>query len=121
MAKGGMQIRTDITLTRSHGILNDLQFVPQFDPKSGDAGSVVGEVLLRHVSSECLRFCCQFSCTDRSTASGASSTRPLVACVPSGLSHAVTGIQKNVAFWDIKTQFVLHGRHITSLLQSQAS
>jgi hypothetical protein len=28
---------------------------------------------------------------------------------------------KNVAFWDIKTQFVLHRRHITSLLQSPAS
>jgi hypothetical protein len=26
---------------------------------------------------------------------------------------------KNVAFWDIKTQFVLHRRHITSPLQSQ--
>jgi hypothetical protein len=25
---------------------------------------------------------------------------------------------KNVVFWDIKTQFVLHGRHITSPLQS---
>jgi hypothetical protein len=28
---------------------------------------------------------------------------------------------KNVAFWDIKTQFVLHRRHITSLLQSPVS
>jgi hypothetical protein len=28
---------------------------------------------------------------------------------------------KNVVFWDIKTQFVLHRRHITSLLQSPAS
>jgi hypothetical protein len=27
---------------------------------------------------------------------------------------------KNGAFWDIKTQFVLHRRHITSLLQSPA-
>jgi hypothetical protein len=27
----------------------------------------------------------------------------------------------NVVFWDIKTQFVLHRRHITSLLQSPAS
>jgi hypothetical protein len=28
---------------------------------------------------------------------------------------------KNVVFWDIKAQFVLHRRHITSLLQSPAS
>jgi hypothetical protein len=28
---------------------------------------------------------------------------------------------KNVVFWDIKTQFVLHTRHITSPLQSPAS
>jgi hypothetical protein len=28
---------------------------------------------------------------------------------------------KNVFFWDIKTQFVLHMRHITSTLQSPAS
>jgi hypothetical protein len=28
---------------------------------------------------------------------------------------------KNVVFWDIKIQFVLHRRHITSTLQSQAS
>jgi hypothetical protein len=27
----------------------------------------------------------------------------------------------NVVFWDIKTQFVLHRRHITSPLQSSAS
>jgi hypothetical protein len=27
---------------------------------------------------------------------------------------------KNVVFWDIKTQFVLHRRHITSPLQSPA-
>jgi hypothetical protein len=27
---------------------------------------------------------------------------------------------KNVVFWDIKTQFVLHRRHITSLLESPA-
>jgi hypothetical protein len=27
---------------------------------------------------------------------------------------------KNVVFWDIKTQFVLHREHITSPLQSQA-
>jgi hypothetical protein len=27
---------------------------------------------------------------------------------------------KNGVFWDIKTQFVLHRRHITSLLQSSA-
>jgi molybdenum cofactor biosynthesis enzyme len=28
---------------------------------------------------------------------------------------------KNVVFWDMKTQFVLHRRHITSPLQSTAS
>jgi hypothetical protein len=28
---------------------------------------------------------------------------------------------KNVIFWDIKAQFILHRRHITSPLQSQAS
>jgi hypothetical protein len=28
---------------------------------------------------------------------------------------------KDVVFWDIKTQFVLHRRHITSPLQSSAS
>jgi hypothetical protein len=28
---------------------------------------------------------------------------------------------KNAVFWDIKTQFVLHRRHITSPLQSPAS
>jgi hypothetical protein len=28
---------------------------------------------------------------------------------------------KNAVFWDIKTQFVLHRRHITSLLHSPAS
>jgi hypothetical protein len=28
---------------------------------------------------------------------------------------------KNVVFWDIKPQFVLHRRHITSPLQSTAS
>jgi hypothetical protein len=27
---------------------------------------------------------------------------------------------KNAVFWDIKTQFVLHRKHITSLLQSPA-
>jgi hypothetical protein len=27
---------------------------------------------------------------------------------------------KNAVFWDIKTQFVLHRRHITSLFQSLA-
>jgi hypothetical protein len=32
--------------------------------------------------------------------------------------RAVTA--KNVVFWDIKTQFVPHGKHITSLLQSPA-
>jgi hypothetical protein len=30
-------------------------------------------------------------------------------------------LKKNVVFWNIKTQFVLHGRHITSPLQSPAS
>jgi hypothetical protein len=37
--------------------------------------------------------------------------------------HCGTDIQnmKNVVFWDIKTQFVLHRRHITSPLQSPAS
>jgi hypothetical protein len=28
---------------------------------------------------------------------------------------------KNVVFWDIKTQFILHRRHITASLQSPAS
>jgi hypothetical protein len=28
---------------------------------------------------------------------------------------------KNGVFWDVKTQFVLHRRHITSLLQSTAA
>jgi hypothetical protein len=30
-------------------------------------------------------------------------------------------IQKNVVFWDIKTQFVPHKEHITSLILSPAS
>jgi hypothetical protein len=30
-------------------------------------------------------------------------------------------LKKNVVFWNIKTQFVLHGRHITSPLQSPVS
>jgi hypothetical protein len=30
-------------------------------------------------------------------------------------------IMRNVVFWDIKPQFVLHRRHITSPLQSPAS
>jgi hypothetical protein len=34
------------------------------------------------------------------------------------ITSAVT--MKNVVFWDIKTQFVLHRRHITSPLQSTA-
>jgi hypothetical protein len=34
------------------------------------------------------------------------------------LAEAVT--MKNVVFWDIKTQFVPHRRHITSPLQSPA-
>jgi hypothetical protein len=28
--------------------------------------------------------------------------------------------KKNVLFWDIKTQFILHRRHITALLQIPA-
>jgi hypothetical protein len=32
-----------------------------------------------------------------------------------------TGGGKNAVFWDIKAQFVLHRRHITSPLQSSAS
>jgi hypothetical protein len=36
-----------------------------------------------------------------------------------GSIKAVT--MKNTVFWDMKTQFVLHRRHITSPLQSQAS
>jgi hypothetical protein len=40
-------------------------------------------------------------------------------CVGSELSTAMT--MKNVVFWDIKTQFVLHRRHITSPLQRSAS
>jgi hypothetical protein len=36
-------------------------------------------------------------------------------------SEAITAVtMKNVVFWDIKTQFVLHRRHITSPLQSTA-
>jgi hypothetical protein len=35
------------------------------------------------------------------------------------VSTAVT--MKNVVFWDIKRQFILHRRHITSPLQSSAS
>jgi hypothetical protein len=31
------------------------------------------------------------------------------------------GTMKNAVFWDIKTQFVLHRRNITSALQSPAS
>jgi hypothetical protein len=40
--------------------------------------------------------------------------RPVIAEV----SDNVT--MKNAAFWDIKTQFILHRRHIMSLLQSPA-
>jgi hypothetical protein len=36
-----------------------------------------------------------------------------------GVFAAVT--MKNAVFWDIKNQFVLHRRHITSPLQSPAS
>jgi hypothetical protein len=35
--------------------------------------------------------------------------------------EVVTAVtMKNVVFWDIKTQFVLHRRHFTSPLQSPA-
>jgi hypothetical protein len=34
--------------------------------------------------------------------------------------YAATFFLKNVVFWDIKTKFVPHRRHITSLLQSSA-
>jgi hypothetical protein len=37
------------------------------------------------------------------------------------LNIEVYGEMKNVDFWDIRTQFVLHRRHITSLLHSPAS
>jgi hypothetical protein len=38
------------------------------------------------------------------------------------ISEVFTAVtMKNVVFWDIKTQFVLHRRHITSPLQSPAS
>jgi hypothetical protein len=37
-------------------------------------------------------------------------------CVRCEVFTAVT--MKNVVFWDIKPQFLLHRRHITSLLQS---
>jgi hypothetical protein len=40
-------------------------------------------------------------------------------CVRFEVFTAVT--MKNVIFWDIKTQFVPHRRHITSPLQSPAS
>jgi hypothetical protein len=42
----------------------------------------------------------------------------LLSSVRSEVFTAVT--MKNVVFWDIKTQFVPHRRHITSLLQSPA-
>jgi hypothetical protein len=38
----------------------------------------------------------------------------------SGGSNQVFFISKNAVFWDIKTQFVLHRRDITSPLQSPA-
>jgi hypothetical protein len=45
--------------------------------------------------------------------------RRKILCVKFEVFTAVT--MKNVVFWDIKTQFVLHRRHITSPLQSPAS
>jgi hypothetical protein len=38
-----------------------------------------------------------------------------------GLDDKKYGLMKNVAFWNIRTQFVLHRRHITSPLESPAS
>jgi hypothetical protein len=43
----------------------------------------------------------------------------VIHCVRFEAFTAVT--MKNVVFWDIKTQFVLHRRHITSPLQGPAS
>jgi hypothetical protein len=43
----------------------------------------------------------------------------VTSCVRFEVSTAVT--MKNAVFWDIKTQFVLHRRYITSPLQSSAS
>jgi hypothetical protein len=36
------------------------------------------------------------------------------------LAHHALSRFKNVVFWDIRTQFVLHRRHITSPLQGAA-
>jgi hypothetical protein len=38
-----------------------------------------------------------------------------------GIEASTAVTLKNVVFWDIKTHFVLHRRHITSPLQSPAS
>jgi hypothetical protein len=38
-----------------------------------------------------------------------------------GFEDFTAGTMKNVVFWDIKPQFVLHRRYITSPLQSPAS
>jgi hypothetical protein len=45
--------------------------------------------------------------------------KPFKAMLRFEVFTAVT--MKNVVFWDIKTQFVLHRRHITSPLQSPAT
>jgi hypothetical protein len=41
--------------------------------------------------------------------------------ISSGYEVITAVTMKNVVFWDIKTQFVLHRRHITSPLHSPAS
>jgi hypothetical protein len=46
-------------------------------------------------------------------------SEPISICVTFEVFTAVT--MKNVVFWDIRTQFVLHRRHVTSPLQSPAS
>jgi hypothetical protein len=38
-----------------------------------------------------------------------------------GFEVLMTVTMKNVILWDVKPQFVLHRKHITSLLQSLAS
>jgi hypothetical protein len=50
------------------------------------------------------------------TLSGTLGFREMVVMVPQTFYR-----MKNVVFWDIKTQFVPHRRHITSPLQSLAS
>jgi hypothetical protein len=47
--------------------------------------------------------------------------RTRLANTPSVRFEAFTAVtMKNVVFWDIETQFVLHRRHITSALQRPA-